>query len=144
MTDDLSSYWKPGHTALFLRLYREHLHGWTWGAYERTIRDIASRCGARRSTVDDWVTGEKIPTGQQIQTLMDIAVEEGFIDKLAAVFQWLKQGGPRLVFRRLYGTREGDFLAGLCSLRGKRKVVKVKEGGNSAGIEEEPGGHPCP
>lgn len=144
MTDKVRFHCRPEHIGLFARLYREHLYGATIEAFEMTLRDIARRCRVRASTVEDWITGEKIPTGQQIQTLIDIAVEEGFIDKLAAVFQWLKQGGLRLVFRRLYGTRDGDFLAGLCSLRGKRKVVKVKAGGNLAGTEEEPGGTHAP
>jgi len=92
VTDDLHLHWKPVHTALFLRLYREHLYGATWEDYFQTLRDIARRCRVRASTVEDWITGEKKPTDRHLEVLIDLAVEEGFSDKLAVVFElWGKK-----------------------------------------------------
>jgi hypothetical protein len=131
MTDDLYLHWKGMHTALFCNLYRVRLYGGTQEDYEQTRWDIARRCGVRRSTVDGWVGGGKKPSGRQIQTLIDIAVDEGFIDELVEVFERLKRGGLRLVFRGLYGTRDGDFVASLCSFAGRcayrQALIKAAE-----------------
>jgi len=92
LTDDL--HWKPVHTALFARLYREHLYGATMEAFEMTLRDIARRCRVRASTVEDWITGEKKPTERHLEVLIGLAVEEGFSDKLAVMFElWGKPRG---------------------------------------------------
>jgi len=93
VSDDLHLHWKPVHTALFLRLYREHLYGATMEAFEMTLRDIARECRVRASTVEEWIVGTKKPTDRHLEVLINLAVEEGFSDKLAVMIElW---GKPR-------------------------------------------------
>jgi len=78
---------------LFARLYREQLYGAAWEDYFQTLRDIARRCRVRASTVEDWIVGTRRPTDQHLEVLIDLAVEEGFSDKLAVMIElW---GKPR-------------------------------------------------
>jgi len=126
VTDDLHLHCRPEHIALFARLYREHLYGATWDAFFQTLRDIARRCRVRASTVEDWITGTKKPTDQHLEVLIDLAVEEGFSDKLAVMFElWGKERGE-LVSRGPVGKAIWRLRSWIGSFSTSARVKKLK------------------
>ena len=126
MTDELQLHWRPVHTALFARLYREHLYGATMEAFEMTLRDIARRCRVRASTVEDWITGTKKPTDRHLEVLIELAVEEGFSDKLAVMFElWGKERGE-LVSRGPVGKAIWRLWSWIESFNTRARVKKLR------------------
>jgi len=125
VTDDLHLHWKPDHTALFARLYREHLYGAAWEDYFQTLRDIARRCRVRASTVEDWITGEKKPTDRHLQVLIDLAVEEGFSDELAVVFELWGKPRKELVSRGPAGRAIWRLRSWIESFNTRARVKKL-------------------
>ncbi len=124
MTD--KDRWTPTHIALLTRVYREHLYGATMEAFEMTLRDIARRCGVRVSTVEDWITGAKKPTDRHLEVLIDLAVEEGFSDELAVVFElWGKDRGE-LVSRGPVGKAVWGLWSWIESFSTSARVKKLR------------------
>ena len=126
MTDELQLHCRPEHIGLFARLYREHLYGAGWGDHEMTLRDIARRCGVRASTVDDWITGRKRPTDQHLEVLIDLAVEEGFSDKLAVMIELWGKPRKELVSRGPAGRAIWRLRSWIESFSTSARVKKLK------------------
>ena len=126
MTDELHLHCRPEHIALFARLYREHLYGATMEAFEMTLRDIARRCRVRASTVDDWIVGTKKPTDRHLEVLINLAVEEGFSDKLAVVFELWRKPRKELVSRGPAGRAIWRLWSWIESFNTRARVKKLR------------------
>jgi len=111
---------------LFARLYREHLYGATMEAFEMTLRDIARRCRVRASTVEDWITGEKKPTDRHLEVQINLAVEEGFSDKLAVMFELWGKPRQELVSRGPAGRAVWRLRSWIGSFSTSARVKKLR------------------
>jgi len=126
LTDELHLHWKAVHTPLFLRLYREHLYGATMEAFEMTLRDIARRRRVRASTVEDWITGTRKPTERHLEVLIDLAVEEGFSDELAVMFELWGKPRRELVSRGTIGKAIWRLWSWIESFNTRARVKKLR------------------